>query len=284
MTVTQKTGVRVSALLIVAATISMTGTGQGSDTIDTVGGPLTGPPVLGAPFSANATTTLTWALDDGTPRQQSATARYYRDAVGRVRVEQIVFAEDGPNPTATRTTFITIDADPGRRVVTLDPRRRIVRPESRGILGRMFNGGSSFAIPVGTSQFRFRAYRAPRSNQTVEPLGSRQIEGIETTGRRAMTPIPVGRVGNNRPLEIVDERWVSSELKVVLYARTSDPVTGLFEYRLTNVSRAEPSPDLFVVPPDYTMDHCPLRDDPCFASEPMRQANRADGGRGPIIE
>ena len=283
MTVTQKFHARVSALLIVAATSAMTGAGQESDTIDTVGGPLTGPPVLGAPFSADATITLTSMLD-GTPRQQSARARYYRDSAGRVRVEQIVRGEGELNPIAERTTFITIDATPGSVVFTLDPRRRIVRPESRGILGQMFNGGSSFAIPVGTSQFRFRVYTAPRSNQTVEPLGSRRIEGIETTGRRAVTPIPVGRVGNNRPLEIVDERWVSSELMVVIHARTSDPVTGIFEYRLTNISRSEPGSDLFAVPPDYTLDHCPLRDDPCFASDSMPQANRAQGGRGPIVE
>jgi hypothetical protein len=217
------------------------------------------------------------------PRQLSAAARYYRDSSGRVRVEQVGFAEDrqdGP----PRTTFITIDAAPGRSVVTLDPLRRIVRPQSRGILGRMFNGGSSFAIPVDALRFRFRAYVAPVSYGWVDLLGNRQIAGIETTGRRAVTPIPAGRVGNARPQEIVDERWASPELNVVIYARTSDPVTGVFEYRLTNINRAEPSPDLFVVPPDYTMDHCPLQADPCFASDSMLQANRSDRGRGQIVE
>ncbi len=263
--------------------ISMTGVIQGSDMFDTYGGPLTGPPVVGAPFSADATTTLTWTSSDGRPRELSAMARYYRDSSGRVRVEQVGFAEDGPN-APSRTTFITIDAAPGRSVVTLDPLRRIVRPESRGILGRMFNGGSSFAIPVDASRFRFRAYIAPVSSGWVDLLGDRQIAGLQTTGRRAVTPIPVGRVGNTRPQEIVDERWVSPELNLVIYARTSRSVTGVFEYRLANINRAEPPPDLFVVPEDYTMDYCPLQSDPCFASEPMLQANRSDGGRGQIVE
>jgi hypothetical protein len=283
MTVTQRLDVRIAAWLIAVGTISMTGVIQGSDMFDTSGGPLTGPPVVGAPFSADATTTLTWTSSDGMPRQVSAMARYYRDSSGRVRVEQVGFAEDGPN-ASSRTTFITIDAAPGRNVVTLDPSRRIVRPESRGILGQIFNGGSSFAIPVDASRFRFRAYITPVNYGWVDLLRNRQIAGIETTGRRAVTPIPVGRVGNSRPQEIVDERWVSPELNVVIYARTSDPVTGVFEYRLANIDRAEPSPDLFVVPPDYTMDRCPLQADPCFASEPMLQANRSDGGRGQIVE
>jgi hypothetical protein len=33
------------------------------------GGPLTGPPVLDAPFSADATTTVRQTLPDGTPRR-----------------------------------------------------------------------------------------------------------------------------------------------------------------------------------------------------------------------
>lgn len=204
--------------------------------------------------------------------------------MGRVRVEQFVRGVNGLNPTTGRAMFITIHPDPeAGAVYTLDPKRRIARPQSRGILGRMFNGGSTFAIPLGTSQFGFRVYRAPRSNaEAAESLGNRTIEGVETYGRRITTAVPIGRPDNNGRLEIVDERWVSPDLKVVIYAHISDPVTGVFEYRLTNISRREPSPDLFVVPEEYTLDQCPSRDDPCFRSESLPQANR-QGGRGPIV-
>ena len=50
-----------------------------------------------------------------------------------------------------------------------------------------------------------------------------------------------------------DERWESPELKVLVYSRQSDPRTGVVEYRLTNIIRSEPPPDLFVLPPDYTV-------------------------------
>jgi hypothetical protein len=54
-------------------------------------------------------------------------------------------------------------------------------------------------------------------------------------------------------MQIVDERWESAELKIVVYSRHSDPRTGVVEYQLTNVLRAEPPADLFLVPPNYTI-------------------------------
>ena len=46
---------------------------------------LTGPVVTDAPFSAEATTTITQILGDGTRIEQRTSARFYRDRTGRVR-------------------------------------------------------------------------------------------------------------------------------------------------------------------------------------------------------
>jgi len=88
---------------------------------------------------------------------------------------------------------------------------------------------------------------------TEELLPPRQIDGIKATGRRTTVIIPTGRVGNDRPIQITDERWQSPELGVVIYSRFSDPRTGVVEYRLTNVNRNEPAASLFTVPSDYTI-------------------------------
>jgi hypothetical protein len=53
-----------------------------------VGGPLSGPAVLDAAFSAMATTTIRQTLADGTRIDRTTSARYYRHADGRVRIEQ----------------------------------------------------------------------------------------------------------------------------------------------------------------------------------------------------
>jgi hypothetical protein len=38
----------------------------------------------------------------------------------------------------------------------------------------------------------------------------------------------------------------------VIYARHSNPLTGVVEYQLSNIRRAEPSAHLFQIPEDYT--------------------------------
>ena len=90
-------------------------------------------------------------------------------------------------------------------------------------------------------------------NPTEEALGSRQVEGVKATGRRTTTIIPAGRIGNDRPIQIVEEQWESPELNMVVSSRFSDPRTGVVEYRLTNINRSEPRADLFAVPSDYTV-------------------------------
>ena len=77
------------------------------------------------------------------------------------------------------------------------------------------------------------------------------IEGIEAEGTRSTITIPAGRVGNDRPLTIVSERWYSPELQIVVLSKHSDPFSGDNVYRLTGISREEPPLSLFAVPADY---------------------------------
>ena len=88
---------------------------------------------------------------------------------------------------------------------------------------------------------------------TEEQLGQRQVEGVLASGRRSTIIIPTDRIGNDRPIYIVDEAWFSPQLNVIVSSRFSDPRTGVIEYRLTNINRAEPRDDLFTVPADYTV-------------------------------
>ena len=92
----------------IAASISTAGFGQPN----VVGGPLTGPPVPAAPFSAEATTTVQQTLADGTRIDASATARYYRDREGRVRVEQFIGSSGPPRVAPGNDVRITIDPEP----------------------------------------------------------------------------------------------------------------------------------------------------------------------------
>jgi hypothetical protein len=90
-----------------------------------------------------------------------------------------------------------------------------------------------------------------------ESLGKQTIEGVEAEGTRNTVTIPAGEIGNDRPIEIVSERWYSPELQVVVMTKHSDPRFGETNYRLTNINRSEPAKSLFEVPADYTIKEGP---------------------------
>src|ERR1035441_2323236 len=75
--------------------------------------------------------------------------------------------------------------------------------------------------------------------------GTQNIEGVLSEGTRSTQTIPVGSIGNDREMQVVEERWYSSELKTTTMTKHSDPRTGEQIFRLTNIRRGEPSPDLF---------------------------------------
>jgi len=86
-----------------------------------------------------------------------------------------------------------------------------------------------------------------------ESLGTQTIEGVQAEGTRTTLTIPAGQIGNEQPIQVINERWYSPELRVVVMTRHSDPRTGEEVYKLTNINRSEPSHQLFEVPSDYTV-------------------------------
>jgi len=86
-----------------------------------------------------------------------------------------------------------------------------------------------------------------------ESLGRQTIEGVEAEGTRVTLTIPTGEIGNERPINVVTERWYSPDLQTVVMTKHSDPRFGETSYRLTNINRSEPSRTLFEVPADFTI-------------------------------
>jgi hypothetical protein len=84
-----------------------------------------------------------------------------------------------------------------------------------------------------------------------EDLGTQQIEGVSCQGRRETVTIPAGKMGNERPIEIVSESWYSPDLHTMVVRKHSDPRVGETVYRLTDIKTGEPDPSLFQVPSGY---------------------------------
>lgn len=190
--------------------------------------------VKGAPYSATAITETVQVLADGTRITNQSTATVARDGEGRTRREQTLklsgpFAAGGDLP---RLVFIN-DVVAGVQFV-LDARSQTARKHF-----------SSARPASGPQPFK------PTSGKT-EALGKQTIEGIEAEGTRSTVTIPTGQIGNDRPLEIVSERWESPELQIVVLSKHKDPRLGETTYRMTGISRGEPAKSLFEVPNGYT--------------------------------
>lgn len=136
-------------------------------------------------------------------------------------------------------TFNFTLAQDGAGHITLDAKKA---SESE-----LSSGGQSTATlrtPTGATM---------RMNMNRESLGKQMIEGIECEGQRIVQTIPAGQIGNERPIEIINERWYSPELQVTVMTKQSDPRFGETIFRLAGITRAEPDEFLFKVPSEYTV-------------------------------
>jgi hypothetical protein len=230
-------------LLVVAATTAVSGQWTAPDISR---GLFAATPVVNAPFSADAKTTITETRKDGTVVEHTITARYYRDSDGRVRVESDIVGAKAGQPSS----FVVIQAKPGdNRVYALSPFQKSVIRLPRDVLEGTYDSAATFAIPVGVWEYRghIAFSRVDPLVEDVESIGERHIDGLPAVGRRMWRFDDVGK-------EVTTEWWESPDLKVMLSARLSDPRIGsVLEFRLTNIRRREPTASLFVVPEDYTV-------------------------------
>jgi hypothetical protein len=93
----------------------------------------------------------------------------------------------------------------------------------------------------------------PTHQVTREDLGVRTIAGIKTNGTRTTGIIPAGDQGNDRPLTIVRDNWISTEYDIPVLTITNDPRTGKRTEEVTEFHPGEPNPVLFQIPNGYTV-------------------------------
>jgi hypothetical protein len=118
---------------------------------------------------------------------------------------------------------------------------------------RLERDGSRWDFPAPPPAVQWRAtHLAPRGQGTTVALAGRDFEGVRANGERTTWVIEAGRVGNERPIQIVREVWTAPELLLTVLSRDFDPRSGEVNYRLKNLKRGEPEAELMRVPADYT--------------------------------
>ena len=203
-------------------------------TMTFVSGMNVGPTVTGAPYSAEAVNETIQVLSDGNRIVDRHTTKVYRDGQGRERRE---------------TGDIVMISDPvAQTSYTLNTAEKTVSKTTTNGRKFVFTSGpnSTRVVTAGRGSVLPRTGSGP-----VQALGSRVIEGVPATGTRSVTTIPAGQIGNEKPIEVVDEEWYSGELQLIVMTRHADPRSGETTYKLTNIKRADPQRSLFEAPSDY---------------------------------
>lgn len=239
--------------------------------------------VKGAPYSAEQVRENTQTLGDGTRIHTESTTKLYRDGQGRVRRETpdmisiydpvagvgytlnpktltgskmhvSVSTKTGPNSvswtaTARSTDGHTVQIVNGTKSETVTA---VGSGEGRGIgigIGKEPTGpdtiGYAFTTLDGQKTVLFN------KTANAENLGTQTKEGVSASGERRTETIEAGQIGNDRPIQIVNERWYSPDLQMDIMTSHSDPRTGENTMRVINIQRGEPDPSLFSPPPSY---------------------------------
>jgi hypothetical protein len=237
--------------------------------------------VKGSPYALEATIDTEQTLADGNRIVHHQVVRVYRDSDGRTRREETMaaigpWAASGPPPTV-----VTIQDPVSGANYSLDPQNKIAIKLPAGGPGQVriasghavvsgimtdtppgagksvgpvtaFNAGQGMVIVQDGM-----ARPAEKPDESSESLGKQTIVGVSAEGTRQTTTIPAESMGNERPIEISRERWLSPELQIILRSKQTDPRFGITTYEVTKLDRASPARSLFEVPRDYQIRKMP---------------------------
>jgi len=229
-----------------------------------------GATVKGVPYSAVEVNESTQVLADGTRIHNELQTNVWRDSEGRVRREtpdQVTIWD----PVANVSYFLNTKNQKGQKG-TMN-RVFAMRTSKDGeqlaqsTVTMKIEGQPEDSIPAEYAPKLFlydpagmkaeaelkaqKLAKKQKDSGNTESLGQQTIEGLPAEGTRTTTTLEAGTIGNDRPIQIVSERWYSPELQTVVMTRHNDPRTGEEIFRLTNVSRSEPPASLFQVPAGY---------------------------------
>jgi hypothetical protein len=237
----------------------------------------------GAPYSAEAVTESTQVLADGNRINRRSVTRVYRDSEGRTRREEVneagtVVSVSIVDPVAHASYVLQPESRTAYRenaLIAMPPVMRwkieAAKEQADGetldvIKRRQVSEGAAVRVmppppppPPSPGLEARKLERVSAGTATHEDLGQQNIEGVVATGTRTINTIAAGAIGNLQPLKIVSEQWFSSDLRLLVMTKHSDPRTGETVYRLQSIVRAEPDRSLFTVPSDYTLKEAGIR-------------------------
>jgi len=202
------------------------------------------PPIPGAPFTATLDTEATKFTADGATMTFVNERHIARDGKGRLYEERWLLVPKNGN-IKSMMNWIQI-VDPKQRTLYNCSAQKhicdlVVYNPASDIAAASPPKGASRPLPDG------------EGNVVWEELGNRNIAGIDTVGSRETTIMNVGTWGNDQPLSSMREYWHSNQLGINLLSIRTSPMFGKQTFTITEITAAEPDPQLFQLPGGYTV-------------------------------
>jgi hypothetical protein len=204
------------------------------------------------PYTATRKTTRVQTLANGITITQESTGREARDSSGRTYHET---QSEGPFGFEGQPAAISY-------FHVFDPANRVsINWSSNSKEATVYHMPDPVPArqappPAANSAATVQPVRIPRPARPrgeMEDLGARTINGIDAKGRRTTETFPAGSFGNDQPLTVSHEVWMSPELGLPVLQIDDDPRTGVRTTELTEIERGEPDPALFQPPEGYTI-------------------------------
>ena len=187
---------------------------------------------------------------------QVDTNKFYRDTQGRMRVDgsEVVLIFD---PTINKTyalhrqekefaEFAAIYGTHERKYPT-----QIAVFGASGYIAHTEDPGIPGGIVEQAGWGGYYGTFTPASHVDTVQLDTQTINGLVCRGTRVTLTIPA--ISGKSDIHVVNERWYSDDLKVLVKSTNDDPRFGFSSYELKEVTRGEPDPSLFKLPESYTL-------------------------------
>jgi len=214
--------------------------------------------IVGEPFSGVRTYQGARNFIGGNRIDRGTTERLYRDGKGRTRVERDTPAEVLARNPRMEPVQITIN-DP------LSGDRIELRAQSKTAM--IFHGGAApAAAPLKTEPpvsfvFAGRVYSGTDQGWSKPAaLGEKSFDGLRATGQRRQYTLPIGVVGNEKPIVVTVDQWFSPELSLIVARTGTTSIAGEFGMQVENIVHGEPDAGLFLIPADYRRVDVPARE------------------------
>jgi len=204
-----------------------------------------------APFQADFVVTMTDTLADGNVLNREIRGNVQRDGAGRFREQNAEVTRGGAEEPHGFVQSIILDPVAGRMYQWSNANQYLnTSPIREGIHASIDY--------ISTADGRAYLKTAVQDDVTTKDLGTKKIGVLNCTGTLVTTVVPIGKMGNEKPIVITDESWRSPDLQMVVERVVHDPLIGVRKLQFENITRSEPPVSAFQPPDGRTTKPDPL--------------------------